>query len=84
MISLITKIEKEEIEKETLSNMDEYDKTVPISGGFTRYELQEAFNLVANKKDWKDPTRTKIKYQTLIDNKKVIEEAVLFFFYKKA
>ena len=60
MISLITKTEKEEIEKETLSNMDEYDKTVPISGGFTRYELQEAFNLIANKSDWKDPTRTKI------------------------
>ena len=79
MISLITKTEKEQMEEETLSNMSEYDKTVPISGGFTRYELQEAFNLVANKSDWKDPTRTKIKYQTLIDNKKVIEEAVIFF-----
>ena len=79
MISLITKIEKEEIEKETISNMDEYDKTVPISGGFTRYELQEAFNLVANKKDWKDPTCTEISKKNLSKYRKVIEEAVPFF-----
>ena len=79
MISLITKTEKKEIEKETISNMDEYDKTVPISGGFTRYELQEAFNLVANKSDWKDPTHTKISKKNLDKYKKVIEEAVIFF-----
>jgi len=79
MISLITKTEKEQMEEETLSNMSEYDKTVPISGGFTRYELQEAFNLVANKSDWKDPTHTKISKKNLDKYKKVIEEAVIFF-----
>ena len=79
MISLITKTEKEEIEKETISNMDEYDKTVPISGGFTRYELQEAFNLVVNKTNWKNPTCTKISKRNLSKYRRVIEQAVPFF-----
>ena len=57
MIALNTKIEEQARQEEELAGLDDTEK---VYRGYTQKELQEAFNLVVNKSNWKDPTCTKI------------------------
>ena len=76
MIALNTKIEEKARQEEELAGLDDTKK---VYRGYTQKELQEAFNLVVNKSDWKDPTCTKISKKNLDKYQTVIEAAVPYF-----
>ena len=76
MISLNTKVEEKARQEEELAGLDDTKK---VYRGYTQKELQEAFNLVVNKSNWKDPTCTKISKKNLDKYHRVIEAAVIYF-----
>jgi hypothetical protein len=76
MISLNTQVEEKARQEDELADLDDVEK---VYCGYTQKELQEAFNLVANKSNWKDPTCTKISKKNLDKYRKVIEAAVPYF-----
>ena len=76
MIALNTKVEEQARQEEELADLDDTRK---VYLGYTQKELQEAFNLVVNKSNWKDPTSTKISKKNLDKYRKVIEAAVPYF-----
>ena len=76
MISLNTKIEEKARQEEELAGLDDTKK---VYRGYTQKELHTAFNLVANKSNWKDPTSTKISAKNLAKYREVIEAAVIFY-----
>ena len=76
MISLNTKIEEKARQEAELADLDDTKK---VYRGYTQKELQEAFNLVVNKSNWKDPTCTKISKKNLDKYQRVIEAAVIYF-----
>ena len=76
MIALNTKIEEQARQEEELADLDDTRK---VYCGYTQKELEEAFRLVCNKSNWKDPTSTKISKKNLDKYRKVIEAAVPYF-----
>ena len=76
MISLNTKVEEKATQEEELAGLDDTKK---VYRGYTQKELHIAFNLVANKSNWKDPTSTKISAKNLAKYREVIEAAVPYF-----
>ena len=76
MIALNTKIEEQARQEDELADLDDVKKDF---GGYTHKELEEAFRLVANKSNWKDPTCTKISKKNLDKYGQVIREAVCYF-----
>ena len=76
MIALNTKVEEQARQEEELADLDDTKK---VYCGYTQKELEEAFRLVCNKSNWKDPTSTKISKKNLDKYRKVIEAAVPYF-----
>ena len=76
MISLNTQVEEKARQEDELADLDDVKK---VYGGYTHKELEEAFRLVANKSNWKDPTCTKISKKNLDKYGQVIREAVGYF-----
>ena len=76
MIALNTKVEEQARQEEELAGLDDTKK---VYRGYTQKELHEAFNLVVNKSNWKDPTSTKISAKNLAKYREVIEAAVIFY-----
>ena len=76
MIALNTKIEEKARQEEELAGLDDTEK---VYRGYTQKELHEAFNLVVNKSNWKNPTCTKISKKNLDKYQTVIEAAVPYF-----
>ena len=76
MIALNTKVEEQARQEEELAGLDDTEK---VYRGYTQKELHEAFNLVVNKSNWKDPTCTKISKKNLDKYGQVIREAVWYF-----
>jgi len=76
MIALNTKVEEQARQEDELADLDDTRK---VYRGYTQKELHEAFNLVVNKSNWKNPTCTKISKKNLDKYQRVIEAAVIFF-----
>ena len=76
MIALNKNVEEQARQEEELKGLDDVEK---VYRGYTQKELHIAFNLVANKSDWKDPTSTKISATNLAKYREVIEAAVIYF-----
>lgn len=56
---------------------DDLDQVVYV--GFTRRALQEAFNRVSNKENWKFPINTVLPLETPVAELNTISAAVIFF-----
>ena len=76
MIALNKNVEEKARQEEELKGLDDVKK---VYRGYTQKELHEAFNLVVNKSNWKDPTCTKISKENLVKYREVIEAAVIFY-----
>ena len=76
MIALNTKVEEQARQQDELADLEDTKK---VYRGYTQKELQEAFNLVVNKSNWKDPTSTKISKKNLDKYQEVIRAAVIYY-----
>tara|TARA_Y100001937_G_C6943326_1_gene251372 strand:+ start:160 stop:486 length:327 start_codon:yes stop_codon:yes gene_type:complete len=76
MIALNKNVEEKARQEDELKGLDDVEK---VYRGYTQKELHIAFNLVANKSNWKDPTSTKISEKNLAKYREVIEAAVIFY-----
>ena len=76
MIALNKNVEEKARQEDELKGLDDVEK---VYRGYTQKELHIAFNLVANKSNWKDPTSIKISEKNLAKYREVIEAAVIFY-----
>ena len=76
MIALNKNVEEKARQEEELKGLDDVKK---VYRGYTQKELHEAFNLVVNKSNWKDPTCTKISKENLDKYEQVIRDAVWYY-----